>query len=63
MTFDDRFASRKFILTYALLVVALVLVVLLDKDQFKSYSTFSLEMCALYFVGNVATKAVTKPAA
>ena len=61
MNFDARYASRKFILTYALLVIALVLVALLDKDQFSSYATFALQVIAMYFVGNVATKVVTKP--
>lgn len=58
---DDRYASRKFILAYALVVVAIVLVVLIDKNQFAAFALFALQIFGMYAIANVATKVATKP--
>lgn len=60
MTIDERYASRKFVLAYALITVSLILIVLLDKDQFGLFSNYSLQIFGMYVIANVATKVVTK---
>jgi len=56
---DTRYASRKFILTAFLLLVAVVLLVTKIIDQ-ETWSGFSTWVLGLYVTGNVGTYFVAR---